>query len=235
MAEFTMWLRDVCSVVDVRKLYLSHYPIHDPDYRGALNDKIIDHYWTREIGQETIDMWGFYLRRKMNEIMPVYNDLYKSCQLKYDPLRTMDMYTVSRGENEATTKQTQSATGETEGKSTSRAIGSTFPQSMLHGDEDYATDGNDAVGTSEGSERNSGESDALSHGKNIADSRVTGRSQSGMQLVTEYRAAIINVDMMIINELEPMFMQVFGNGDFEPGEPYYSPGQYALSPYNYYR
>ena len=39
--------------------------------------------------------------------------------------------------------------------------------------------------------------------------------------------------MMIISELESLFMQIFGNADFEPGEPYMSSILNPLNPYYY--
>lgn len=57
---------------------LSDYPIFDASYRTALNDKIIDHFYFREIGFETAAQFAWYMRRTMNEIMPKYNALYRA-------------------------------------------------------------------------------------------------------------------------------------------------------------
>lgn len=57
-------------------LGLGSYPIFDAAYRSALNDKIIDHFYFREIGFETAAQFAWYMRRTMNEIMPKYNALY---------------------------------------------------------------------------------------------------------------------------------------------------------------
>lgn len=220
MATFTMELRYVNSLVDVGRVYLSHYPIFDEGYRTPLNQKILDHYWTREIGQETIELFGFYLKRKMNEIMPTYNELYRSLRMEYDPLSTVDMRTINRGEGESTSRARNESTGHTSGDSKSRVIGSDYPQAMLSGSEDYATSGQDVNTLSSGREQSSATADSLDHSKSIGDSHTIGRSGSAMSLVQEFRAQIINVDMMVITELEPMFMQIFNTGDFEPGEPF---------------
>ena len=52
-----------------KKIGLSTYPIFDEEYRTQLNNKIIDHFYFREIGMETVDNFAWFLRRKMNEIM----------------------------------------------------------------------------------------------------------------------------------------------------------------------
>lgn len=67
-------------------LNLNDYPIYDEDYRQVLNNKIINHFYLREIGAETPDRFNFYLGRKMREIMPYYNQMYKSELLEFDPL-----------------------------------------------------------------------------------------------------------------------------------------------------
>ena len=86
MAEYTIELRELIS--RGYKLALTDYPIFDENYRHYLNQKIIDHYYFREIGQETPDRFNFCLRRKMNEIMPYYNELYKTALLPFDPFVT---------------------------------------------------------------------------------------------------------------------------------------------------
>lgn len=86
MAEYTMELREL--VERHYPLALDRYPIFDENHRAVLNNKIIQHFWYREIGQETPDRFNRMLGRKMNEIMPYYNQLYVSTLIEYDPLAT---------------------------------------------------------------------------------------------------------------------------------------------------
>ena len=79
---------------------LAIYPIFDPNYRDSLTGRIIDHYWNREIGVESVDQFQMNMRVTMNEIMPYYNKLYKSEQLEFDPLVTIKLDTISTGEAE---------------------------------------------------------------------------------------------------------------------------------------
>lgn len=62
------------------------FPIFDESYRNILETKIIKHYYTREIGLETYGLWKLKLDTKLNEIMPYYNQLYKSATLDFNPL-----------------------------------------------------------------------------------------------------------------------------------------------------
>lgn len=60
------------------KIFDFSYPLFDPDYRVTLETKILMHYYTREIGFETVALWKHFLKMRMNEIMPYYNKLYES-------------------------------------------------------------------------------------------------------------------------------------------------------------
>lgn len=67
-------------------LQLTEYPIFNEAYREKLNQKIIDHFYFREIGFETPGLFRNRLKVRMNEIMPYYNQLYLSTQLDISPL-----------------------------------------------------------------------------------------------------------------------------------------------------
>jgi hypothetical protein len=68
------------------------YPIFDEAYRIPLEKKIIESYYTREIALETVGLWRTFLQRKMRQIMPYYNQLYKSTLLEFNPLYDTDSH-----------------------------------------------------------------------------------------------------------------------------------------------
>lgn len=78
---------------------LKNYPIFDENYRELLNQKIINHYYFREIGMETAELFKSYLNTTMNEIMPYYNQLYKSELLEFNPFYNVDKSIVSDKNN----------------------------------------------------------------------------------------------------------------------------------------
>ena len=63
-------------------LGLRNYPIFDENYRSKLNEKILNHYYMREIGFETAGLFKRYLNVKMEEIMPYYNQMYLSASIR---------------------------------------------------------------------------------------------------------------------------------------------------------
>ena len=77
---------------------LKDYPIFDENYREPLNRKIINHYYFREIGMETAELFKRYLNNTMREIMPYYNQLYKSELLEFNPFYNVDK-TVTADKN----------------------------------------------------------------------------------------------------------------------------------------
>lgn len=74
------------------------FPIWDEEYRSVLCAKILKHYYTREIGFESVGLWKLKLDTKLNEIMPYYNERYKTVDMKYNPLNDVDYTRTSLGD-----------------------------------------------------------------------------------------------------------------------------------------
>lgn len=88
-------------------LGLDDYPIFDESYRPQLNDKIIRHFYFREIGFETLAQFRWYMRRTMHENMPYFNQLYNSLNLITDPITNQkytwgEVYNLEQGGTTAT-------------------------------------------------------------------------------------------------------------------------------------
>ena len=78
---------DIDETIRLARPYLFdfNYPIFDTAYKETLESKIMSHFYTREIGLETVGLFKHHLKNKMREIMPYYNQLYESERLKFDP------------------------------------------------------------------------------------------------------------------------------------------------------
>ena len=219
MPSFTIQLKEIIkddysNIVDIG---LDWYPIFDETYRPGLNKKIIQHYWNREIGQETEFLFKFAMARKMNEIMPMYNQLYESeiSRMKnadgtaMDPLSTIKLLTHNTGEDTSTGASNATVSNTTTNKS--RTVSSDTPQVPLAGDGDYATSGVDATSSSTGDNTTAGNDSRTSN--TTGDTTTGGYTESPILLVQRLRSAILNVDMMIIDELSELFMGVWDTGD----------------------
>lgn len=73
------------------KIFDFDFPIFDEKYRLPLETKILRHFYTREICEETVGLWKLRLQDRLNLIMPYYNKLYESELLKFNPLYDVDV------------------------------------------------------------------------------------------------------------------------------------------------
>lgn len=88
---------DISSTIEKArpKVFDFDFPIYDEDYRSVLETKILNHYYTREIGFETVGLWKHFLQMRLTEIMPYYNQLYKSTLIEFNPMYDTDLTTNS--------------------------------------------------------------------------------------------------------------------------------------------
>lgn len=93
------------------KVFNFDFPMFDEAYRSVLCSKILKHYYTREISEETVGLWKLRLDTKMNEVMPYYNQLYKSQLLEFNPFYDVDMTTTNKGNKQEVTDRTEDTSG----------------------------------------------------------------------------------------------------------------------------
>lgn len=93
---------DVNRIIEESIPYVFNFefPIFDENYRPVLCKKILKHYYTREIGLETVGLWKLKLDTKLNEIMPYYNKLYMSELLDLDLTANVNLKRTKKVENE---------------------------------------------------------------------------------------------------------------------------------------
>lgn len=105
-----MEVNDVIALA-LPKIFDFDFPIYDESYRNVLETKIIKHYYTREIGLETVGLWKLKLETKMNEIMPFYNNLYKVAGVEFNPFGNVDITTRRLSEDEGNRNELGKNTG----------------------------------------------------------------------------------------------------------------------------
>ena len=129
MSKYTTELRFICEteagynksqgykkvneilVAAAPKIFDFDFPIYDENYRLTLETKILKHYYTREISEETYGLWKLRLDTALNEIMPYYNQLYKSAILEFNPLYDVDVQRTYTKVLDGTESGTSSGTG----------------------------------------------------------------------------------------------------------------------------
>lgn len=68
------------------KIFTTKAEIFDENYRAVICKKVLKHYYLREICSETVGIWKLWLNTRLEEILPYYNQLYKSALLEFNPL-----------------------------------------------------------------------------------------------------------------------------------------------------
>lgn len=243
MANYTTEVRTICenyagyphfsgemSVADIieksrTKIFDFSFPIFDEKYRSILETKIIKHYYTREIGLETVGLWKLKLDTKMNEIMPYYNQLYSSTLLEFNPFYDVDITrkhnTRSDGTRNEMNENKSNGTNQntTNSNSTNRNLYSDTPQGALTGveTETYLTNATkDMLESTDNSNGNfntsaKGKSDSVI--KNVEDYLETVKGKQGTEdyssLLLKYRETFLNIDLQIIEELSDLFLNLW--------------------------
>lgn len=251
-------LADVPMIIEAAMpvIFNFTYPISDQQHKIVLQKKILNHFYLREIGMETVGLWRFRLANKMNEIMPYYDLLYKSAAIDYNPLKNFDYTETSKGnenikqtvtgDTDTTNNrdsvqkdnrdvvQTGEATGSTTANNDSMDAYSDTPQSGLSEVEalTYLTNArsiktDDRTNTTQNTTTNGNENATSNVNENMTqktsattnNQNDTTRSNtiqrdgyqgvSPADMILKYRETIMNIDMMIINELEDLFMQIY--------------------------
>ena len=99
----------------IPKVFNFDFPMFDESYRNVLCTKILKHYYTREICEETVGLWKLRLNTRLNEIMPYYNQLYKSELLEFNPFYDVDITTKNDGNKTENTSVSESGTEDKSG------------------------------------------------------------------------------------------------------------------------
>lgn len=212
----------VDNIIEVShsKIFDFSYPIFDPDYKEGLEKKILYYYYLREICCETIGLWKMFLNRKMNLIMPYYNQLYKSALISFNPLYDTDLTTTHDGDNTKnthdstdtkdtysgkrsyeedrdasdTSKQTVTASGKGSDNSTGYDLYSDTPQGGLTGvdSETYLT--NARKTTSSGSNEASSTQTTTTESSSETDIDATTKDDNERNITTGFTSVISGTD-----------------------------------------
>ena len=186
-------VNDVNTIVEqaAPKIFMN-FPIWDEEYRLTLETKILKHFYLREIAHETVGLWRLRLDTRMNELMPVYNKMYAAVSQEFNPLFDVD---ITR-EHDGSSTDKSNSTGNSVNKYSETPQGSI--QNVVDGKYLTTAQVNDATSKSEGT----------STAKYVE--KVTGKQGTGSYsaLLREYIDKLVNVDLRLMDELEPLFFSL---------------------------
>ncbi len=176
--------------------------------KDRLASKIVDHYFMREIGYETIGLFKHYAKVYMREIMERYLPLIYSNSINYDPLVNVD-YTETFTRN-------ITGTGESESNSSNNASGLSVNSDTPQGQISKSAILNGEYASNTGaSETESSITDSTSNSNNTDENYTkkvkgnSGVSATAQKMIEQYRKNIIAIDEQIIKELDKLFMGLY--------------------------
>lgn len=195
----------LCTLINANfDLGLTDYPILHEEHRAILNQLIKDTYYTRQIGFDTAQAFKIKLNMRMRQIMPKYNQMYSTQEIEYDPASNVKMLETFTHEIDNTNNTTGSRTN------TDKSFSADLPNKLMTYDEMlvngvYADNSQAGQSTSADTQAGTGNT------KETYTKEQNGRSAGftiGME-VKQLRDNIINVDMMIIEELNDLFLSIY--------------------------
>lgn len=232
MATYTVELRKICEIYTrpVVESWFKNYKLEDyllPEQlkllkntkiwsKDKLAKKIVDHFYMREIGFETPELFRHYALITMEEIMESKLPLIYTTALEYDPLVNVDFT--------ETFNRTTEGEGENKGNSISNAqnnasglnINSDTPQGEIN--KENILKGNYATNTS-ASETESNITDETNTTSSLTNKNKEeftrhlkgnqGISATYQAMIKQFRENIVSVDREIINELQTLFMGLY--------------------------
>lgn len=220
MAKYTIELRELISTFgkDEVKGWFSDYELSEfltPEEikviedRGTWNkdmlaDRIIDHYFTREIGTDAIGQFILFAKDKMKEVMETYAPLIYSAAIKYDPLVNVDYTETYSGTSGSTSNSSSSSKGSGLTVNSDTPQGQVSKNAILQGQFASSTGANETENSVDDTSTNNGTQD---YNKRVKGN--SGVSATAQKMIVQYRENIRALNTEIIYELEPLFMGLY--------------------------
>lgn len=183
---------------------LKSYPIFNENYRDTLNNNILNHYYENEIGFETASLFKFYLNQKMNEIMPYYNSLYESQNKILD-----NMFDNVDIKEDFIRNTNTSANSVSSSNSNNKNLFQDTPQGSLDTtsieNQSWATN----ITLNEGNINDNSNTSGASDENYLKHIKGNNGNKYKIEVLNDIKNNLLNIDMMIINDLNELFMQIF--------------------------
>ena len=220
MSKYTFELREVISSFgrDEVKRWFSDYDLSDyltPEEIAVIEEKgvwnkdqlaerIVDHYYMREIGTDAIGQFMLFIKDSMREIMETYPPIIYSASIKYDPLVNVNYSETYSGTSGTSSTSSSSSTNSGLSVNSDTPQGQIEKSQILQGKYASSTAANETENQINDNSSSNGNQDYVKTIK--GNSGVTATSQA---MIKQYRDVIRAVNTEIVYELEPLFMGIY--------------------------
>ena len=183
---------------------LKNYPIFNESYRETLNNHILNYYYESEIGFETAELFKFYLNNTMDLIMYKYNILYEKQEQALENI----FNNVNLKENSTRNNKNKINTS-SNSNSNNKNLFQDTPQGQL----DFTELENQNWATNYTMNKSNINDTSESEGNNdeIYARQIQGNNGNkyNIDILNEIKNNLMNIDLMIINELNDLFMGIY--------------------------
>ena len=180
------------------------------DIKQSFEAKFIDTYLFNEIGYETVARFKHFLKRKLNNIMPYYKQLYETelrtkdidFMLNKDLTETFERLVEGENISNVNSNSTNSSNDKVKESYLEQGLANIDLEHKLTGvTSNNTTIESNSISSSTDKNNNKETTKLISQG-NIG---VT----SSAELLEKWRKILINIDMLIIEECADLFMQIY--------------------------
>ena len=220
MSKYTYELREVISTFGKEEVknWFKDYELTDfltPEEIQVIEDKgvwnkdqlaerIITHYFTREIDTDAIGQFMMFVKDKMQEIMETYAPIIYSASIKYDPLVNVNYSETYSGTSGSTSNSSSNSTGSGLTVNSDTPQGEINKSEILSGKYASSTGANETANNVKDNSESRGSEDYVKTIK--GNSGVSATSQA---MIKQYRDVIRAVNTEIVYELEPLFIGIY--------------------------
>lgn len=212
MAKYTLELRTIYEDTNF-KLFDFDYEFYDNALKSNFESKFFEHYYFDEIGFPTIQKFKHMLKAKLHLIMPYYKQLYniELQSINIDFLLQKDLKETFVREIENSSNMNGNISSNGNNNSENININSDTPQSKIDDIEKYMSNASKDKAINSYNDSNTSSTDTSSNGYEKTEFSSKGNIgvTSMATLVEKWREILINIDEMILNDLQDLFMQVY--------------------------
>lgn len=208
MASYTLSLYSLENAKTF-KLFNENYDFYLEENKVNFEKKFFNRYFDREIYCKNPYVFRRALLGKLNEIMPYYKQIYQT-ELeakKINFLLNKDLKEEFIRDIENSAQGSATSTGTTTGDSTT--IFSDTPEGQISNIEKFMSNG--TINKANDSSENNTSSNST--GKTIEKTSFLSQGNIGVtssaELLDKWRQIIINIDQLILNELENLFLDIY--------------------------
>lgn len=202
---------------DSYNLFDQPYNLYNNELKPYFQEKFFQHFMFYEIGFDNVNIFKQHLISTLNDIYPKYKQLYETeirCQnidfmlnkdLKESYIRKLN------GESEGNSQAT--STSDNTSNSNDLSIANDTPQNKIDDLDKYMTSASKSNSNSTNNSTSNANNTIKNKSNNTEEYELISQGNIGItssaELLEKWRNVLINIDLMILKELENLFLFVF--------------------------